>query len=102
MRDPFPSLLRRLEVLLRSRARHPPPLHVDLAIWTAAPMQTWTTVPEFRRALDRLGAQLGVSLSLPRAQAQPVCLGRLTYVSVRIGVGPRRMSPDKPGEGSWP
>lgn len=102
MRDPFPSLLRRLEARLRSRACLLLPPHIDLAVWTAAPMQTWTTVPEYRRALDRLGAQLGVSLSLPRAQAQPVCFGRLTYVAVRVAIAPRRITPKKAGEGIAP
>ena len=95
MRDPFARLLARLVLLLRTR---PPPLppHLDLAVWTAAPMQTWATVPEFRRTLDRIGAELGLSLTLDRAQAQPVCLGRVTYVAVRVGLAPRPPREDKP------
>ena len=88
MRDPFARLLDRLTAFLRTPPRPLPP-HVDLAVWTAAPMQTWTTVPEFRRAIDRLGSQLGLALTLPRAQAQPVCFGRVTYVAVRVKLAPR-------------
>lgn len=94
MRDPFARLLDRLTAFLRthflSTPPRPLPPHVDLAVWTAAPLQTWTSVPEFRRAIDRLGSGLGLALTLSRAQAQPVCLGRVTYVAVRVGIAPRR------------